>query len=46
MDRTEDALCEDFLGEGVHETDDVADNNGYTDYYEDTSAKHEILDYD
>ena len=29
-----DALCEDFLGEGVAETEDVADSDGYADYYD------------
>jgi len=28
------ALYEDFLGEGVAETEDVADNDGYADYYD------------
>ncbi|KAK2169964.1 hypothetical protein LSH36_5g02008 [Paralvinella palmiformis] len=46
MDGTEDdALYEDFLGEGVAETEDVADNDGYADYYEDFPATHEILEY-
>jgi len=33
-------LYEDFLGEGVAETEDVADNNGYADYYKETPATH------
>ena len=46
MDGTEDdALYEDFLGEGVAETEDVADNDGYADYYDDFPATHEILEY-
>ena len=36
-------LYEDFLGEGVAETEDVADNNGYADYYDNSPATHEIL---
>jgi len=36
----DDALYEDFLGE----TEDVADNDGYADYYDDSPATHEILD--
>jgi len=47
MDRTEvDTLCEDFLGEGLTKTEDVADNDGYIDYHDDSPATHETLDYD
>ena len=28
----DDALYEDFLGKGVAETENVVDNDGYTDY--------------
>ena len=46
MARTEnDVLCEDFLGEGVPETGDVADNNSYADYYDNSPANFGILDY-
>jgi len=46
MDGTKDsAMYEDFLGEGIAETEDVVDNNSYADYFDDSSAKHEILDY-
>jgi len=46
MDGTkDDALYEDFLGEGVAETEDLAVNNGYADYYDDSLATHEILNY-
>ena len=48
-DGTEDsALFEDFLGEGVAETEDVVDNDGYDDYFNDFPATpvHKILDYD
>ena len=46
MDGTkDDALCEDFLGEGVAETEDVLDNDGYADYYDNSPATHEIRDY-
>jgi len=34
-----------ILSEGFAETEDVADNDGYTDYYDDSPATHEILDY-
>ena len=45
MDGTkDDALYENILGEGVAETEDVADNDGYADYYYDFPAMHEILD--
>jgi len=37
---------EDFLGEGVAETEDVTDNDGYAIYYDDSPATHEIPDYD
>jgi len=40
----DDVLYEDFLGGGVDETEDVMDNDGYTDYYDDSPATHEILD--
>ena len=47
MDGTEDdALYEDFHGECVAETGDVADSHGYGDYYDDSVAACEILDYD
>jgi len=46
MDGTkDDPLYENFLGKGHAETEDVADNNGYADYYDDSHAKHEISDY-
>ena len=46
MDRTEDeSLYEDFLGEGVAETEDVAYNNNYADYYDNSPATNEILGY-
>jgi len=46
MDGTkDDVLYEDFLDEGVAETEDVSDSNGYADYYDDSPATHEILDY-
>jgi len=46
MDGTEDdALYEDFLGEGFAETEEVADSDGYTDYYDDFLATREIPDY-
>jgi len=38
-------LYEDFLGEGVAETEDVMNNDDYTDYYYDFPATHEISDY-
>ena len=40
-----DALYEDFLGEGVAETEVVMDNDSYTDYYDDSPTTHEIPDY-
>ncbi|KAK2142335.1 hypothetical protein LSH36_969g00011 [Paralvinella palmiformis] len=43
METKDDVLYEDFLGEGVAETDDVADNNDYTDYIDYSPATHEIL---
>ena len=47
MDGTEDdALYEDFLGECVAETENVMDNDGYADYYDDSLATCEIPDYD
>ena len=47
MDGTkDDALCEDFLGKGVAETEDVVDNDRYADQYDDSPATNEILDYD
>ena len=46
MDRTEyDALYEDILGECVAETEDLADNEGYADYYNKSLATCEIPDY-
>ena len=42
METKDDVLYEDFLGEGVAETDDVADNNDYTDYIDYSPAIHEI----
>jgi len=44
----DDALYEDFLSEGAAETESVADNDGYTDYYydDDSPAMHDISDYD
>ena len=46
MDGTkDDALYKDFLGKGVAKTEDVADNDGYTDYYDDSPATYEIPDY-
>jgi len=41
----DDALYEDFLGECVAETEDVVDNDRYSDYYDDSPTTHEILDY-
>jgi len=43
----DDALYEDFLREDVaeSETEAVADNDSYTNYYDDSPATHEILDY-
>jgi len=39
MDGTKNyAMYEDFLGEGVAETEDVADNDGYGDYYDDWAS--------
>jgi len=35
-----------FNGEGVAETEDVADNDSYLDYYGNSPATHEIPDYD
>jgi len=47
MDGTEDdAHYEDFYGEWVAETWDVADSDGYGDYYDDSVATCEIPDYD
>ena len=49
MDRTkDDALYEDFLGKSVaeSETEDVADNDSYADYYDCSPTTHEIQDYD
>ena len=47
MDGTEDdALYKDFLGEDVADTQDVADNDRYADYYNNYSAIYEILDQD
>jgi len=44
MDGTKDnVLYEDFLGEGVAETEDVVYNDGYPDYYNDSTATHKIL---
>jgi len=46
MDGTkDDALYKDVLGEGVAETEDVVDNDAYADYYNHSSATHEILDF-
>jgi len=46
MDGTkDDALYEDFLGDGVAKTEDMVDNDGYTDYYDDSPATYEISDY-
>jgi len=46
MDGTkDDNWYEDFLGKGVAETEDVVDNDGYADYYDDSPATREILDY-
>jgi len=43
MDGTEDdTLYEDFLGIGVAETEDVADNDCCADYYDDSHSTHEI----
>ena len=45
MEGTEDdALQEEFLGEGVAETEDVVGNDSYADYY--SPATLDILDYD
>ena len=45
MDGTkDDALYEDFLEEGVNETEDVVDYDGQTDYYDNSPATHEISD--
>jgi len=41
-----DALYEYFLGEGVAETEEVADNDSYGDYYDNSPATHDIPDYD
>ena len=35
-----------FLVKEFAETEDVADNDGYADYYNNSPATHEILDYD
>ena len=40
----DDALYEDIFGEDVAETEDVADNDGYADYYDDSPATREIPD--
>ena len=46
MDGTkDDVLYEDFLDEGVAETEDVADNDCCADYYDDSPATHDIPDY-
>ena len=46
MDGTKDnALYEDFPGEVVTETEDMVDNDGYADYYDNSSDTHEIPDY-
>ena len=45
-DRADDALCEDVLDKGDAETEDVADNDSYADYYDDSPATHEIPNYD
>ena len=42
----DDALYEDFLGKGVAKTKDVSDSDSYNDYYDDSPATHEILNYD
>ncbi|KAK2162361.1 hypothetical protein LSH36_100g11004 [Paralvinella palmiformis] len=42
----DDASYEDSLGEGVAKTEDVAYNDGYGDYYDDSLVISEILDYD
>ena len=34
-----------ILGEGVAEAEDMVDNNGYADYYDDSPATHKISDY-
>ena len=36
----DDVLHEDFLGEGVDETENVANNDGYANYYDDSPATH------
>jgi len=47
MDETkDDALYTDFLGESVAGTEDVDDNNSYTNYYDDSPTTNEITDYD
>jgi len=42
----DDALYEDFHGYCVAEAEDVADSDGYGDYYDDSVATCEIQDYD
>jgi len=42
----DDTLYEEFLGKGIAETEDVADNDGYADYYNDSTATCVIPDYD
>jgi len=37
---------QDFHGECVAETEDVADSDGYGDYYDDSVATFKIPDYD
>ena len=48
MDGTKDDALHVFFfnGEGVAETEDVADNDSYLDYYGNSPATHEIPDYD
>jgi len=38
MEQKDDALCEDFLAEGVVEHENVVDGDGYADYYDDFPA--------
>ena len=41
----EQKMYENFLVEGVAETEDVAGNEGYINYYDDSPTTVEILDY-
>jgi len=46
MDGTkDDALYEDFLCEGVAETDYLVDNDSYADYYDNSPVTHDFMDY-